>query len=508
MVACYAISRRNNMAETLLELKHVTKNFGNTVALSDVSFDLKAGEVHALCGENGAGKSTLINILGGIHKPTEGQIIVEGKEVKINGPKDAAALGISIVHQELLICEDLTVAENIFLGEEFVKGRFLDKKAQMEATEEALKAVDAEFSADEVVRRLSTANRQIVEITRAVSANAKCVIFDEPTSSITEKDTENLFRIVKKLRENGVGIIYISHRLDEVFELADRVTVLRDGQTVGTITGDDINQDTLVSMMVGRKLDQFYIRDGKPTDEVIFEVENISAEKVNSSSFYVKKGEIVGFAGMVGSGRTELMRVIYGIDPKDTGTVKVGGKEVHITGPASAVQNGIIYLPEDRKGEGLFLRMSVRDNTTITSLKRFINKLRIDHKTEEEIATKYAKPLRLKATMDQMVQSLSGGNQQKVLMARWLNVAEKIIILDEPTRGIDVGAKADIYRILDGLAQDGYAIVMVSSELQEIVGMCDRVYVMRNHRIAGCVEGEDITQVKIMEIAAGGSAHE
>ena len=496
------------MAETLLELKHVTKNFGNTVALSDVSFDLRAGEVHALCGENGAGKSTLINILGGIHKPTKGQIFVEGKEVKINGPRDAAALGISVVHQELLICEDLTVAENIFLGEEFMKGRFLDKKAQVEAAEEALRSVDAEFSADEVVRKLSTANRQIVEITRAVSAKAKCVIFDEPTSSITEKDTENLFRIVKKLRENGVGIIYISHRLDEVFELADRVTVLRDGQTVGTITGDDINQETLVSMMVGRKLDQFYIREGKPTDEIALEVEGITAEKVNESSFFVKKGEIVGFAGMVGSGRTELMRVIYGIDPKDTGTIKVNGQVVNIDSPSSAVKAGIIYLPEDRKGEGLFLRMSVRDNTTITSLKEFMNNLRIDHKKEEEIANKYTKPLRLKATMDQMVQSLSGGNQQKVLMARWLNVAEKIIILDEPTRGIDVGAKADIYRILDGLAQQGFAIVMVSSELQEIVGMCDRVYVMRNHRIAGCVEGENITQVKIMEIAAGGSSHE
>ncbi|MBR3126357.1 MAG: sugar ABC transporter ATP-binding protein [Mogibacterium sp.] len=496
------------MAETLLELKHVTKNFGNTVALSDVSFDLRAGEVHALCGENGAGKSTLINILGGIHKPTKGQIFVDGKEVKINGPRDAAALGISVVHQELLICEDLTVAENIFLGEEFMKGRFLDKKAQVEAAEEALRSVDAEFSADEVVRKLSTANRQIVEITRAVSAKAKCVIFDEPTSSITEKDTENLFRIVKKLRENGVGIIYISHRLDEVFELADRVTVLRDGQTVGTITGDDINQETLVSMMVGRKLDQFYIREGKPTDEIALEVEGITAEKVNESSFFVKKGEIVGFAGMVGSGRTELMRVIYGIDPKDTGTIKVNGQVVNIDSPSSAVKAGIIYLPEDRKGEGLFLRMSVRDNTTITSLKEFMNNLRIDHKKEEEIANKYTKPLRLKATMDQMVQSLSGGNQQKVLMARWLNVAEKIIILDEPTRGIDVGAKADIYRILDGLAQQGFAIVMVSSELQEIVGMCDRVYVMRNHRIAGCVEGENITQVKIMEIAAGGSSHE
>ena len=507
-MACNPVSRRRKMAETLLELKHVTKNFGNTVALSDVSFDLRAGEVHALCGENGAGKSTLINILGGIHKPTKGQIFVEGKEVKINGPRDAAALGISVVHQELLICEDLTVAENIFLGEEFMKGRFLDKKAQVEAAEEALRSVDAEFSADEVVRKLSTANRQIVEITRAVSAKAKCVIFDEPTSSITEKDTENLFRIVKKLRENGVGIIYISHRLDEVFELADRVTVLRDGQTVGTITGDDINQETLVSMMVGRKLDQFYIREGKPTDEIALEVEGITAEKVNESSFFVKKGEIVGFAGMVGSGRTELMRVIYGIDPKDTGTIKVNGQVVNIDSPSSAVKAGIIYLPEDRKGEGLFLRMSVRDNTTITSLKEFMNNLRIDHKKEEEIANKYTKPLRLKATMDQMVQSLSGGNQQKVLMARWLNVAEKIIILDEPTRGIDVGAKADIYKILDGLAQQGFAIVMVSSELQEIVGMCDRVYVMRNHRIAGCVEGENITQVKIMEIAAGGSSHE
>ena len=497
------------MSENLLELRNVSKNFGNTAALTNVSFDLRAGEVHALCGENGAGKSTLINLLGGIHQPSSGTILVEGKEVKITGPREATRLGISIVHQELMVCEDLTVAQNVFLGEEFLtKSKFLDEAAQINAAEEALKKVGAEFSATEVVRKLSTANRQIVEITRAVSANAKCVIFDEPTSSITEKDTENLFTIIKKLRSEGIGIIYISHRLDEVFELADRVTILRDGQTVGTLEGEDINRDKIVSMMVGRDLKQFYIRDGKPTDKVIFEVNHISGEKVNDSSFYAKEGEILGFAGMVGSGRTELMKLIYGIDKKDTGVIKINGKVVNINSPTAAISNGVIYLPEDRKKEGLFMFMSVKDNTTITSVHKFIKNLVINHKLEQEIAEKYAAPLRLKATQEQNVVSLSGGNQQKVLMGRWLNVAQKIIILDEPTRGIDVGAKADIYRILDGLAQQGYAIIIVSSELQEIVGMCDRVYVMRDHHIAGMVEGEDITQVKIMQIAAGGSINE
>lgn len=491
--------------ENLLELKNVTKSFGTTIALSGVSFDLKPGEVHALCGENGAGKSTLINLLGGIHQPNSGTILVEGKEVKITNPNISRDLGISVVHQELLICEDLTVAENIFLGNEFVKGKLLDKAAQRSAAADALAKCDANIDPDAIVRTLSTANKQIVEISRAVSAGAKCVIFDEPTSSITERDTEKLFGIIGRLKASGVGVIYISHRLEEIFRLADRVTILRDGQSVATLTGSDINQDTIVRMMVGRELSQYYIRNNKPGEKIIFEAEHISGEKVNDSSFYVKEGEIIGFAGMVGSGRTELMRIIFGVDKKQTGTVKVDGKTVEITGPRSAVKNGIVYLPEDRKKEGLFLRMPVRFNTTITSLKEFMHGLSVNSAKEKELSLRYANPLRLKATQEQNVIALSGGNQQKVLMGRWLNVAQKIIILDEPTRGIDVGAKSDIYRILDELSAEGYGIVIVSSELQEIVGMCDRVYVMRNHTIAGCVEGSSITQEEIMKIAAGGN---
>lgn len=491
--------------ENLLELKDVTKCFGTTVALSGISFDLKPGEVHALCGENGAGKSTLINLLGGIHQPNSGTILVEGKEEKITNPNVSRSLGISVVHQELLICEDLTVAENIFLGNEYVKRGLLDKEAQSKAAAEALAKCDANIDPDAIVRTLSTANKQIVEISRAVSAGAKCVIFDEPTSSITERDTEKLFGIIERLKAAGVGIIYISHRLEEIFRLADRVTILRDGQSVATLRGADINQDTIVRMMVGRDLSQYYIRNNKPGEKRILEAEHISGEKVNDSSFYVKEGEIVGFAGMVGSGRTELMRVIFGVDKKQTGTVKVDGKVVEITGPNSAVKNGIVYLPEDRKKEGLFLRMPVRFNTTITSLREFMHGLSMNRAKEQELSLRYAEPLRLKASQEQNVLALSGGNQQKVLMSRWLNVARRIIILDEPTRGIDVGAKSDIYRILDDLSAKGYGIVIVSSELQEIVGMCDRVYVMRNHCIAGCVAGRNVTQEEIMKIAAGGS---
>ena len=491
--------------ENLLELRNVTKSFGTTVALSGVSFDLRPGEVHALCGENGAGKSTLINLLGGIHQPDSGTILVEGKEVKITNPNVSRDLGISVVHQELLICEDLTVAENIFLGNEFVKGKMLDKAAQRRAASAALAKCDANIDPDAIVRTLSTANKQIVEISRAVSVGAKCVIFDEPTSSITERDTEKLFEIVDRLKASGIGVIYISHRLEEIFRLADRVTILRDGQSVTTLTGPDINQETIVRMMVGRELSQYYIRNNRPGDKVVLEAEHISGEKVNDSSFYVREGEIVGFAGMVGSGRTELMRIIFGVDKKQTGTVKVDGKAVEITGPNAAVKNGIVYLPEDRKKEGLFLRMPVRFNTTITSLAEFMRGLSINGAKENELSLHYAKPLRLKATQEQNVIALSGGNQQKVLMSRWLNVARKVIILDEPTRGIDVGAKSDIYRILDELSAEGYGIVIVSSELQEIVGMCDRVYVMRDHAIAGCVEGSKITQEEIMKIAAGGN---
>ena len=490
---------------SLLELKNVTKSFGTTVALSGVSFDLKPGEVHALCGENGAGKSTLINLLGGIHQPNSGTIFLEGKEVKITSPNVSRDLGISVVHQELLICEDLTVAENIFLGNEFVKGKLLDKAAQRKAAAEALAKCNAQIDPDATVRTLSTANKQIVEISRAVSAGAKCVIFDEPTSSITERDAENLFGIIDRLRASGVGIIYISHRLEEIFRLADRVTILRDGQTVGTLSGSEIQQATIVQMMVGRELSQYYIRNNKPGEKVIFEAEHISGEKVNDSSFYVKEGEIVGFSGMVGSGRTELMRILFGVDKKQTGTVKIDGQAVEITSPSSAVKHGVVYLPEDRKKEGLFLRMPVRFNTTITSLKEFMRGLSVNKAREEELSLRYATPLRLKADQNHNVVALSGGNQQKVLMGRWLNVAQKVIILDEPTRGIDVGAKSDIYRILDELSAKGYGIVIVSSELQEIVGMCDRVYVMRDHAIAGCVEGSHITQEEIMKIAAGGN---
>ncbi len=490
---------------SLLELKNVTKSFGTTVALSGVSFDLKPGEVHALCGENGAGKSTLINLLGGIHQPNSGTIFLEGKEVKITSPNVSRELGISVVHQELLICEDLTVAENIFLGNEFVKGKLLDKAAQHRAAAEALAKCNAQINPDATVRTLSTANKQIVEISRAVSAGAKCVIFDEPTSSITERDAENLFAIIDRLRASGVGIIYISHRLEEIFRLADRVTILRDGQTVGTLTGDQIQQNTIVQMMVGRELSRYYIRNNKPGEKVIFEADHISGEKVNDSSFFVREGEIVGFSGMVGSGRTELMRILFGVDKKQTGTVKIDGQPVEITSPSSAVKHGIVYLPEDRKKEGLFLRMPVRFNTTITGLKEFMRGLSVNKAKEEELSLRYAKPLRLKADQSHNVVALSGGNQQKVLMGRWLNVARKIIILDEPTRGIDVGAKSDIYRILDELSGEGYGIVIVSSELQEIVGMCDRVYVMRDHAIAGCVEGSQVTQEDIMKIAAGGN---
>lgn len=490
--------------QTVLELKDITKRFGSTVALAGVSFDLRPGEVHALVGENGAGKSTLINILGGVHQPTSGTIFVDGEATIIPSPKQAQGLGISVVHQEMVVCEDLTVAENIFLGREFKNGFFLDKSTQIKEAEEALRRVNAQFSANEVVRRLSTANKQMVEITMAISSNAKCIIFDEPTSSITENDAKNLFAVIKKLCKEGVAVIYISHRMEEILELADRVTILRDGKAVGTMEKDEIDQNKIVAMMVGRELTQFYQRKNKPQDEILFEVEHISGQKVNDSSFYVKKGEIVGFAGLVGAGRTEMMREIFGLDPRDTGIIKVAGKPVNITSPSTAVENGVVYLPEDRKQEGLFLRMSVRDNITIVSVREFIRNFRVNRRKENELAHRYTEPLRLKATMDQPVQSLSGGNQQKVLMARWLNVADKVLILDEPTRGIDVGSKADIYRILDEASGKGYAVIIVSSEMQEIVGMCDRVYVMHDYHIVGVLEGDDITQVNIMKMAAGG----
>lgn len=492
------------MSTKLLELKNIKKFFGPTKALNGVSFDLNPGEVHCLVGENGAGKSTLIKILAGLHKPDGGEVYIKGKLEQIDSPNVSEALGIRVVHQELNLCEHLTVAENIFLGNESKKGIFLDKREQVKRAREVLKEIDPSINANAVVQTLSTGKRQITEIARAVSGSTNVIIFDEPTSSLSDAETNKLFTIVENLRDKGIGVIYISHRMEEIFRLADRVTVLRDGESVGTLTKEEVEKDKIVSMMVGRSLTNYYIRNNKASDEILFEAENVSGGIIPNASFYVRKGEILGFSGLIGAGRTELMRLIFGIDEKSSGVFRIEGKEVKLNSPKTAVQNGITYIPEDRKLEGLFLEKSIGFNTSICSLEQIIKKFHVNRKVEQDLVDKYGNKMKLKmTTSNQEVRALSGGNQQKVLIARWLTVSKKVIILDEPTRGIDVGSKADIYKILDELAGQGYGIILVSSELQEIIGMCDRVYVMRDSKITGCLEKEEIDQVSIMNYAMG-----
>lgn len=493
----------------LLELMNISKSFGHTKALSGVSFDLSRGEVHCLVGENGAGKSTLIKVLAGIYKPDAGEVRIDEQTMRIDTPNDSERLGISVVHQELMLCLDLTVAENIFLGKESRKGVFLDKRAQVNKAKEVLREIDPTINAEAIVATLSTGKRQVTEIARAVSGGARIVVFDEPTSSLSNEETEKLFSIIGDLRAKGIGVIYISHRMEEIFRLADRVTVLRDGASVGTLAGAEICREKIIAMMVGRELESFYVRNNKPSDQVLFEVKDLSGGIIKKTSFNVKAGEILGFSGLVGAGRTELMRQVFGVDPRDSGTFYMEGKEVTLKSPADAIGQGIAYVPEDRKQEGLFLGKSIGFNMSLCKLDEIIKHLHVNTKVENEIVTKYGSAMKLKMdNMDQEAQALSGGNQQKVLIGRWLAVAKKVLILDEPTRGIDVGAKADIYRMLDELSGKGYGIIIISSELQEIIGMCDRVYVMRDQEIAGCVEKDDISQVSIMNYAMGGTGNE
>ncbi|MDO4343179.1 MAG: sugar ABC transporter ATP-binding protein [Eubacteriales bacterium] len=492
------------MSEKVLELKNICKSFGPTKALSGVSFDLEKGEIHCLVGENGAGKSTLIKVLAGIHKPDSGTICMDGKTEEIHSPKDSERLGISVVHQELMLCTDLTVAENIFLGRESMRGLFLDKAAQKKKTEELLASIDPSVKPGMVVNTLNTGKKQIVEIARAISGGTRVVVFDEPTSSLSEKEVENLMAIIERLRDQGIAIIYISHKMEEVFRLADRVTVLRDGSSVGTLKREELEKERMVALMVGRNLDNYYVRNHKPSDRILFEAKEVSGGMIRNSSFYVREGEILGFSGLVGAGRTELMRLVFGIDKKRTGTFFMNGQEIRLNHPSDAIKAGIAYIPEDRKLEGLFLEKGIDFNMSICSLTDLIRNLKVNRRGERALIDRYGKAMKLKmASYDQEIQALSGGNQQKVLVGRWLAVAKKVIILDEPTRGIDVGAKSDIYEMLDELSGQGYGIVIVSSELQEILGMCDRVYVMKDYKICGCLEKEEIDSVSIMNYAIG-----
>lgn len=493
------------MAENyLLEMKHVHKRFPGVLALNDVSLEVKAGEVHALLGENGAGKSTLIKVLGGIYIAEEGEIYIDGRKADIDGVKAAQDNGIAIIHQELVLVPYMSVAENIFLGREPMSGGFVNAAKMTEEAQKLLDDYSMHIDADTLVGRLTIAQQQMVEIVKAISYNSKILVMDEPTSSISDKEVDFLFKVMRNLTQKGVGIIYISHKMSELEQICDRVTVMRDGEYVGTRVVKETSKDELIAMMVGRELTNYYTRDFQKPGEVILKCEHISDGRMaKDASFEVRKGEIVGFAGLVGAGRSEVMKCIFGLTKGCRGEIYMEGKKVSIKNPVEAMKYGIALVPEDRKVEALYKVQSVKYNSTIEVLGQFIKGIFVNTEKEEEITQKYIDMLSTKTpNQEQIVGNLSGGNQQKVIIGRWLATNPKILILDEPTRGVDVGAKSEIYAIMNELVKQGMAIIMISSELPEIINMSDRIYVMNEGNITGCLERDEVSQESIMKLAA------
>ncbi|PLR76727.1 D-xylose ABC transporter ATP-binding protein [Bacillus sp. V3-13] len=496
------------MSSKLLEMTGVNKRFPGVYALKGVDFELKSGEVHALLGENGAGKSTLMKILGGIYSIDEGKIFIEGNEVQINGVKDAQKYGISLIHQEIVLVPYLSIAENIYLGREpLTKTGFIDKSTMFENAQKFLNDFDLQLSARTPIKKLTVAQQQMIEIIKAVSFNSKIIVMDEPTSSLTEKEVDFLFKTIRNLKEQGVGIVYISHRMNELFEITDRITVMRDGTYIGTVYTKDTKNEKLISMMVGRELTNYYVRDFSSTGECVLKVSNLTKKGVlENANFELMKGEILGFSGLVGAGRSELMKCIFGLDSFERGEIFVNGEKATIKNPNDAIRNGIAYVTENRKEEGLFLIQSVQYNITIRILHEFIKLFKVNSKYENKETNNYIKELSIKTpSPDQEVKNLSGGNQQKVLISRWLATKPRVLILDEPTRGVDVGAKAEIYSIMNRLVNEGVSIIMISSELPEVINMSDRVAVMYKGKIQTILNKDKFSQETIMHYATGGN---
>ncbi|MCI8275683.1 MAG: sugar ABC transporter ATP-binding protein [Lachnospiraceae bacterium] len=488
-------------------MSNIEKRFGGVHALKGVHFDLRKGEVHILMGENGAGKSTLMKILDGLYKADEGTVEIDGEQVVVDSPLHARALGVSMIHQELSMCENMTIAENIFRGEEMGTYGFVNFKQMYKQAQQILDDMHLNLDAHTKVGDLSIAQQQMVEIAGAVSHNAKIVIMDEPTSSLTEVEIKELFKIVANLKAAGTGIIYISHRMNETFEIGDRITIMRDGTYIDTLNVAETTEDKIIEMMVGRAIAEVYEGERAEGGEVILDVQNFTNKKLKNCSFQLRRGEILGFSGLVGAGRTELMRAIFALDKLDSGTMTLFGKPVSFKTVQDAIDAGIGMVPEDRRGCGLVLGHSVGTNLTITVLKKFIKGISVNKKIENEIIEEYRHKLSIKTSgPDQACGNLSGGNQQKVVISKWLASEPKILILDEPTRGIDVGAKHEIYQLMRKLVSEGVSILFISSDLPEIINMSSRVVVMHEGEIAKILDGaeEEFTQVKIMRYATGG----
>ncbi|CAN7530644.1 sugar ABC transporter ATP-binding protein [Rhizobium sp. LjRoot258] len=493
-------------AEYLLSAEGVRKEFPGVVALDDVQFRLKRGTVHALMGENGAGKSTLMKILAGIYIPDKGEVRLKGVEIQLKSPLDALENGIAMIHQELNLMPFMTVAENIWIRREPKnKFGFVDHAAMFRQTDELFRRLNIDIDPEIQVRELSVANRQMVEIAKAVSYNSDVLIMDEPTSALTEREVEHLFRIIRDLRAQGIGIVYITHKMNELFEIADEFSVFRDGRYIGTHASTDVTRNDIIRMMVGREITQMFPKEEVPIGDVVLSVKNLSLNNVfHDVSFDVRSGEILGVAGLVGSGRSNVAETLFGVTPATSGTIELFGKKTDIASPTVAIRHRMAFLTEDRKDTGCLLILSVLENMQIAVLQdSFVKGGFVQESSIEATCEDMAKKLRVKTpNLDERVENLSGGNQQKVLIGRWLLTKPKILILDEPTRGIDVGAKAEIHRLVTEMARNGVAVIMISSEMPEVLGMSDRIMVMHEGRVTGFLNRDEATQIKVMELAA------
>ena len=489
----------------LLTMKNIKKSFSGVAALKNAELELNKGEVVALMGENGAGKSTLMKILTGIYSKDEGTVTFEGKEVEYKSVSESEEAGIAIVHQELNMMNDLTVAQNLFIGKERKKGIFIDDAKMAQDAKELFKKLNVDINPNVKIGSLTVGKQQMVEIAKAISTNAKVIVFDEPTAALTDSEIEELFKVINDLRDKGTGIIYISHRMDEINVISDKVIVMRDGEYVGTLVTKECTKDDIIKMMVGRTvfMEPKTKSDVSADAEVVLRCENLNRGKhVKNVSFELRKGEILGFSGLMGAGRTEVARLIFGADPMDSGKIYIHGKEVSIKSTKDAVNAGIGYLSEDRKRYGLLVDKSVEENTCLSSLEKFTKGLFIDGSKSKTVSEKYVQELRTKTpSVTQIIKKLSGGNQQKVVIAKWLVKDSEILIFDEPTRGIDVGAKSEIYDLMERLVKEGKSIIMISSELPEVLRMSDRVVVMCEGRITGCLDISEASQEGIMTCA-------
>lgn len=490
-------------------MKNISKSFSENQVLTEVDFEVRKGEIHALMGENGAGKSTLVKVLTGIHHRDSGIIKIKGKEVEFSNPKQAEEEGIVVIHQELNIIPYLTVAQNIYLGKEITYGKtgILNTDKMNKLAAKTLKQLGVtDIKPQDIAGELSVGKQQMVEIARALSTNAEVIIMDEPTSALTDREIEKLFNVIHSLKEQGVAFVYISHRMEEIFQICDRISILRDGNYIGTKYIADTSFEEVVKMMVGRELGERYPVKNNKIGEVIFQVENLTInglfERVN---FEVREGEILGVSGLMGAGRTEVMEAIFGYRKKDSGTVKLNGKPLKTNHPINLIKEKIGFITEDRKGKGLVLDSSIRENIALTNFE-IISKFGVIERSEERnLVEKLIRKLRVKASsIEQKAKTLSGGNQQKVVIAKWLGINPKVLILDEPTRGVDIGAKKEIYSIINQLAKNGVAIIMISSELPELLGVSDRIMVMHEGKVKAFFDKHEATQEKIMMAATGG----